>query len=302
MKRTHSESDLEPYTCRQVKKENIVKNENNREVFTTLPYELLYLILSHSGLNYKNLNHMAVSCKFFNKYISSNDFGHPYLKDRKLEIKEGENWLKTYRLWLQTHCYILLDCSSSMDSYKNISKIVCKIADEVFNNCWRHGVTLGVFGVGYNLIHFKNGPEIAHYLKNLDAHLNESKICKTGTQILPLLKDVFDRLNTQNKENPSNSILHIISDCGFSETPEVIKLMKNTLFIQETQIKFHTVDGSKSFKNNFDKHIPKKDDSKLHKATVSFENVAKNLTNDANNSDDKDTGELFLDVFAGDGL
>lgn len=195
MKRTHSSSNLPPYQYREsqtdqrsgnTNKTTQTAEETKTNFLTVLPSELLFHIFTTSTPSIESLSSLACTCKTFKTVVYLNAFGKMFLKAHKilLKIKKKESWFKTYRLWLQTNCYILLDCSLSMDIYtlkEKTNEIIKKIATDAFNNQWRRGITVGVFADDFEFVNFKSLDKLTSFLSTIEDYLEIAEIDKKET-------------------------------------------------------------------------------------------------------------------------
>ncbi len=243
MKRTQNESNLIPYERRRQSgfQEQTSKPLKHVDYFSTLPPELVFIILNDSIITFRNLKTVAWTCKSLYRIITSKEFGTPFMRSKNLKIKDDESWVKTYRLWLQTNCYILLDCSLSMDQFsrQNVYAVVNEIAQEVFRNKWWRGVTVGCFSDRFDFVNFAGMSQLNDFLHNIDEHLKQSRIKRSSTDILSVLTEVYDRINSQMLKKATESEVHVITDCNFADSKAVVDYIKGTPCKKSLEITFY---------------------------------------------------------------
>ncbi len=237
MKRTHHSSNLTPYQLRLSNQQTDNKTARHshppqNDILSDLPAELLFQIFilaaTKTPSTYQCFRSLAFTQKKFHQLVISTEFGTAFTHLQKIPLKTcpNEPWIKTYKLWLQTRCYILLDCSNSMDVYANHEKVedaIKKISQQAFQYQWWKKIKLGLFADEFIFIPIESPQHLKATIENIDTTLEYNEFTRINTYLVPVLKSIYNEVNNSTSQIAAATEVHILSDCKFTEAEEIKK-------------------------------------------------------------------------------
>jgi hypothetical protein len=248
MKRTHSDSHLLPYEYRQqqqIKTNKLPAStpQDQEDSLSILPEDLLVRIFAHSSSSYPCLRSLALTCRSFKMAVYSDAFKNLFLESHSipLKLKDTEPWMKTYRLWLQTKCYILWDINANMHSFIPLSRIVHQIAKKVFSNRWCGGVTLGIYTLQIKYYKIFNEADYTSAISKAFPDIY-GPLDTFGAPIAPILQHIYESVNKQPLDNATAAEVHVFSVYKYDPNDIVSFLRDSKNCLQPLNIYFYALD------------------------------------------------------------
>ena len=261
MKRAHSDSNLLPYEYRQ--QQQIDTNQlpasapqNHDDRLSFLPQELLVKIFAHSSSSYPSLRSLALTCRSFKMAVYSDAFRNPFLEAHTipLKLKDGEPWMKTYRLWLQTKCYILWDIKANRQSFEPLATIIHQIAQKIFSNQWPKGITLGIFTLDFKFYKIFNDTDFTWAISKAFGDIY-GELSVFGAPIAPILQKIYEEVNNQPADNAAAAEVHVLSLYNYVSEDIVSFLRDSTNCLSPLSINFYALNISEIPSLNFLDHL-----------------------------------------------